>query len=44
MANRAELDGPVSDPFMGWAGEGVVMVFRDMASAREWLDLPPEEE
>ena len=31
--------------FAGWVGDNDrTRVFRDMASAREWLGLPPEEE
>jgi len=28
----------------GWEGEEVLKVFREMASAREWLGLPPQGE
>ena len=35
----------VARMYQGWAGDKIaVHVVRDMASAREWLGLPPEEE
>ena len=51
FAKAAVVAGEKSYAFcrmiQGWADaaeEGVFSVFRDMASAREWLGLPPEEE
>ncbi len=40
-----EKSYPFARRYYGWTEEeGAVMVFHDMASAREWLGLPPEEE
>ena len=47
LAKVAVVAGEQSYPFarmvQGWTRDDSLMVFRDMASAREWLGLPPEE-